>query len=188
LTLAVVTALGVLATPAPGSVPKVAGTVNAEYTLQISGVRGTRTAHAVIPVNASFLHAMMSPGLWVVSLLGPNFSMGPRCAAATYCADGEPAIVAPPSADITFLDLRAVTVLQSATRRKWILSGSMRTTGRGLIGAVDFERWRCQGGGMPTTSVCLLESYGSQIPTPTPIVAKAGEQVRFSVDVAVTKT
>jgi hypothetical protein len=114
--------------------------------------------------------------------------MGPPCGAATYCSDGEPAIKADPSADITFLDLRAVMVAHSAHRRKWILSGSVKTTGRGLISEVDFDRWRCQGGGVPTTGTCLLEANGSQIDTPAPIPVEAGEQVSFSVEITVTKS
>jgi hypothetical protein len=168
--------------------PKIVGTLNAQYTLQISGVRGARTAHAVSPVFAPLFRALMSGGLWEVSLLGPDGSMGPRCSLATYCSDGEPAIVADPSADITFRDLRAVIVADSARRRKWILNGSMKTTGRGLISEVDFDRWRCQGGGLPTTGTCLLESNGSSIDAPAPIVVTAGEQVSFSVEVTVTKT
>jgi hypothetical protein len=180
--------LGVLAAPAPAGVPKIVGTLDAQYTLQISGVTGPRTAHDVAPVDASLFQALMSGGLWVVALLGPNGSMGPRCSAATYCSDGEPAIEPDPSADITFLDLRAVMVAHSARRRKWILSGRVTTTGRGLISEVDFDRWRCQGGGMPTTGTCLLEANGSQIDTPAPIPVEAGEQVSFSVEITVTKS
>ena len=168
--------------------PKIVGSLKAQYTLQISGVKGVRTAHAVGPVFAPFLHAMMSGGLWEVSLLGPDGSMGPRCSLATYCSDGEPAIKADPSADITFHDLRAVMVADSPRRRRWILDGSMKTTGRGLISEVDFDRWRCEGGGLPTTGACLLEANGSSIDAPTPIVVKAGEQVSFSVEITVTKT
>jgi hypothetical protein len=180
--------LGALAAPAPAGVPKFVGKLNAQYTLRISGVMGLRTAHDVAPVDTSLFQALMSGGLWVVSLLGPNGSMGPRCGSATYCSDGEPAIKADPSADITFLDLRAVMLTHSAHRRKWILSGSMKTTGRGLISEVDFDRWRCQGGGMPTTGTCLLEANGSQIDTPAPIPVEAGEQVSFSVEITVTKS
>jgi len=168
--------------------PKILGTLNAQYTLQISGVKGVWTAHTVSPVPAPFFHALMSGGLWEVSLLGPNGSMGPRCGLSTYCSDGEPAIKADPSADITFLDLRAVMVADSARRREWNLSGSVNTTGRGLINEVDFDRWRCQGGGLPTTGACLLEANGSQIDAPAPIVVKAGERVSFSVEITVTKT
>ena len=164
------------------------GRLDARYTLQVSGVKGVRTAHAMTPVDAPFFHALMSGGLWVVSLLGPDGSMGPRCGLATYCSDGEPAIKADPSADITFLGLRAAMVTDSARRRKWILSGSVKTTGRGQISEVDFDRWRCQGGGLPTTGACELEAHGAQINAPAPIVIKAGEQVSFSVEITVTKS
>jgi hypothetical protein len=168
--------------------PKIVGTLNAQYTLQISGVKGVRTAHDVAPVDAPLFQALMSGGLWVVSLLGPNGSIGPRCSLATYCSDGEPAIKADASADITFLDLRAVMVADSAHRRKWILSGSVRATGHGLISEVDFDRWRCQGGGLPTTGTCLLEANGSQIDAPAPIAVMAGEQVSFSVEITVRRS
>ena len=168
--------------------PKFVGTLNAQYTLQISGVKDVRTAHAASPVDAHFLKAMMSGGLWAVSLLGAGGSIGPRCGLATYCSDGEPAIKADPSADITFRELRVVMVADSARRRKWILKGSVKTTGRGLISEVDFDRWRCQGGGLPTTRACLLEGNGSAIQAPAPIVVKAGEQVSFSVEITVTRT
>ena len=186
--LAVAVSLGVSAAPAAATVPKIVGTLNAQYTLRISGVQGVRTAHVVVPAVAPFYQALMSDGLWVVSLLGSNGSIGPRCSLATYCSDGEPAIKADASADITFLDLRAVTVAASPRRREWILSGSVKTTGRGLISEVDFDRWRCQGGGLPTTGACLLESNGSQITAPASIVVKAGELVTFSVEITLRKS
>jgi hypothetical protein len=184
---AVMATVGALAPPASAGMPKFVGTLDAQYTLHISGVKGVRTAHAASPVDGRFLKAMMSGGLWAVSLLGADGSMGPRCSHATYCSDGEPAIKADPSADITFRELRAVIVADSPRRRKWILSGSMKTTGPGLISEVDFDRLRCQGGGLPTTGACLLEANGSQIVAPAPIEVRAGEQVSFSVEITVTK-
>jgi hypothetical protein len=183
----VVTTLGALAV-APAHPPKFVGTLRAQYTLQISGVNGLRTAHVVSRVDAPFFRALMSGGLWVVSFLGPYGSMGPRCSLATYCSDGEPSIRAEPAADITFLALRAVTVADSARRRKWILSGSVKTSGRGVISEVDFDRWRCQGGGLPTNGVCLLEAHGSQIEAPAPIAVEAGAHVSFSVEITLTKS
>jgi hypothetical protein len=180
--------LSALAAPALAQEPKIVGTLTAQYTLQISGEKRLRTAHDVAPVDASFFRALMSDGLWEISLLGPNGSIGPRCNLATYCSDGEPTIIADPSADITFLDLRAVMVADSPRRRKWILSGSVRTTGGGRISEVDFDRWRCQRGGLPTSGTCLLEANGSQIDAPAPIVVKAGEQVSFTVEITVTNS
>jgi hypothetical protein len=184
----VVTIAGALAVAAPAQEPKIVGTLNAQYTLQVSGEKGLRTAHDVAPVDASLFRALMSGGLWEISLLGPNGSIGPRCSLATYCSDGEPTIKADASADITFLGLRAVMVADSPRRRKWILSGSVRTTGSGLISEVDFDRWRCQGGGLPTSGTCLLEATGSQIDAPTPIEINAGEQVSFTVEITVTNS
>src|SRR3954468_23580220 len=146
--LAMVAIVGALAAPAPAGMPKIAGTLTARYTLQISGVTGTQSAHTAIPVDAFFVRAAMTAGLCRVSLRGPDGSIGPRCGLATYCSDGEPTIKADPSADITSLDLRAVMVAGSARRRKWILSGSVKTTGAGQIDEVDFDRWRCRGGGL----------------------------------------
>jgi hypothetical protein len=180
--------VGTLAAPAPAAAPKFVGTLEAQYTLQINGVKGVRTAQDVSPMPAPFFQALMGGGLWVVSLLGPNGSIGPRCGLATYCSDGEPTIKADPSADITLHDLRAVTVADSPRQRKWVLSGDVKTTGPGLISEVDFDRFRCRGGGLPTNGVCLLEANGSQIDTPTPIAIKAGERVVFSVEITVTRS
>jgi hypothetical protein len=181
----VVLSAGAFAAPVPAGTPNFVGTLEARYTLQLSGEKGVRTAHQQVPLLASLYHALTKDGLWAVSLRGKNYVGGPQCAAAMACSDVQAGITVGPSADLTFRDLRAIAVKESALRRKFTLSGSMKITGNGSIGEIDFDLWTCQGG-LPPTAPCLHKADGDWVYTPAPIPVRAGENVAFTVEISLT--
>src|SRR4051812_19486721 len=120
----VVLSAGSFAAPVPAGPPNFVGTLDARYTLQLSGEKGVRTAHAQVPLLASLYRDLTKDGLWSVSLLGKNYVGGPRCAAAMACSDVQAGVTIVPSGDLTSHNLRAIAVKESALRRKFALSGS----------------------------------------------------------------
>jgi hypothetical protein len=173
-------ATATLGAPPPRSV----GTLDATYSLRISGM-GVRTAHRRTPLYADLDRAFAKNGLWAVSLLGKDYVGGPTCAAAKLCSDVQPGIRIGPGADLTFRGLNAIAVKESALRRKFILSGSMKVTGSGAIGLVEFDLWRCKGG-LPPTAPCEHQADGTGIAPPRPIAVKAGQTITFTVVVSLT--
>jgi hypothetical protein len=177
-----VSSAGAFATATLGATPRFVGTLDATYSLRISGM-GVRTAHEQIPLSASLDRAFAKNGLWAVSLLGKDYVGGPTCAAAMPCSDVQAGITIDPSAGLTFRGLKAIAVKESALRRKFTLSGSMKVTGSGAIGMVEFDLWTCQGG-LPPTAPCLHQADGTEIDPPSPIAVKAGETITFTVVVS----
>ncbi len=167
------------ATPPPS-----VGTLDATYSLRISGI-GVRTGHRQTPLYPDLDRAFAKKGLWAVSLRGKDYVGGPTCAAAMPCSDVQAGITIDPGAGLTFRGLKAIAVKESALRRKFILSGSMKVTGSGAIGEVEFLLWTCPGG-LPPTAPCLNQADGTGINPPRPIAVKAGETITFIVVVSLT--
>jgi hypothetical protein len=176
---------GMFAAAAPAAPPTFVGTLDARYTLQISGEKGVRTGHAVSPLLASLYRRLTTNGYWSVGLIGRNYVGGPHCGASTWCSDVQPGISIGPSADLTFRDLKAIGIVESPRRRTYTLSGSMKITGSGAIGEIDYDLWTCQGG-LPPSASCLHQADGSEIDPPKPIAVKAGETVSFTVEISLT--
>ena len=165
--------------PAAGP-PKFDGTTHLTFTLRIQAhgitLRTVRFQRSV-PLTAAGFRTFLKHGYWDVGFLGKNEAQSMHmCDLSTFCTDLEPGHELD-GAPFNNISVTSPASAQTASRRTFVLDGSMAIGSRASITNVSPDFNLCRSG---------CSSPGFLIDTPSPIAVAAGQSVLFTIEISLS--